>query len=256
MSRFKSKEAILSNLITIQTGFQVRGFAQKIKAHLPFAFTDKTLNDPAEPPQKLKTKFHKLSEVSVPYSNFSSEETNKALHLINPKEKYKSYNLIQAKSACRDILYHIKPDGLEQMFIPERKSKFISKYLVQKNDVLYLSKLTPGAFRYTGPINNTLPMAHFYILRPKVNYIDSDYLCWALNQSFTIRGYVQKHLTGSALPFISRIDLMNFKIPLPSMSIQKKIVCLLKLRAREKLLQETVDEKKHILINSVLKKLL
>ena len=60
----------------------------------------------------------------------------------------------------------------------------MNKYLIQRNDVLYLSKLHPGAFRYRGSIEKTIPMAHFYILRPKTEYIDSDYLCWALNQDF------------------------------------------------------------------------
>ena len=131
----------------------------------------------------------------------------------------------------------------------------MKKYLVQKNDVLYLSKLNPCAFLYTGSIKNTLPMAHFYILRPKTNRIDSSYLCWVLNQGF-MQPYIQKYLKGTVLPFISRDVLMNLKIPLPSRSVQKKIVGLLQLRMQEKEIQEEIDKKKLGVINTLLNRLL
>ncbi len=163
-----------------------------------------------------------------------------------------NYTLIQVKDTIRSILNRIKSENLDKFSILERKKKFMSKYLVQKNDVLYLSKLNPGAFRYTGFIENTVPMAHFYILRPKTNIIDSDYLCWALNQDFIIRRYIQKHLKGSTLPFISKEALINLKIPFPSMIAQKKIVHLLKLRMQEKEIQSDIERKKNILINKTL----
>ena len=166
-----------------------------------------------------------------------------------------NYSLIQVKDTHRGTLYHIKSEALDKVFIPEEKNKFINKYLIQKNDVLYLSKLSPGAFRYMGSIEKTIPMAHFYILRPKTKYIDSDYLCWALNQDF-MKPQIQKRLKGTALPFISKDALATFQIPLPSIGIQKKIINLLQLRTQEKELQETIDKKKNILVNKTLTGLL
>jgi len=164
---------------------------------------------------------------------------------------FNSYNLIQVKDTVRGVLYHIRSKDLDKIFINEQKKKFMNKYLIQKDDVLYLSKLNPGAFRYTGPVENTVAMAHFYILRPKMNIIDSDYLCWALNQGF-VKPYVQKGLKGTILPFISKDTLMDLKIPLPGMDIQKKIISVMKLREREKQIQDTIDRKKNILINTIL----
>ena len=166
-----------------------------------------------------------------------------------------NYSLIQIKDATRSVLHHIKSERLDKISIPENKRKFMNKYLVQKNDILYLSKLNPGAFRYTDSIENTVPMAHFYILRPKTNLIDSDYLCWALNQDF-MKPYIQRCLKGTALPFISKDALIALKIPLPSIAIQKQIINLLHLRKQEKEIQETIDRKKKNLINTVLNGLL
>lgn len=166
-----------------------------------------------------------------------------------------NYTLIQVKDTIRSVLYHIKSENLDKIFIPEEKKKFMNKYLIQKNDVLYLSKLNPGAFRYTGSIENTMPMAHFYILRAKTDIVDSDYLCWALNQDF-MKPHIQKWLKGTILPFISKDALMNLKIPLPSLATQKKIISFLKLMAQEKEIQKTMDKKKSVLINTVLNGLL
>ena len=244
MLNFNSKQVTLSQIIVtpIQTGFQVRG-GMRIHGLNPPG--DKTASGNIE--QKLKDID---SSISGPVARGGAGKEAGATF------QAERYNLIQTKDVKRGILYQIKKTNLDTLFIPVGKSKFMKKYLTKKNDVLYLSKLNPGAFRYIGPVGDTIPTAHFYILRPKTDYADPDYLCWALNQNFTIRHYVQKHLIGSALPFISRTDLVNFKIPLPIMSVQKKIISLLKLREREKLFQKTIDEKKHLLINTVLRKLL
>ena len=173
-----------------------------------------------------------------------------------PPHQSKFYKLIQVKDTSRGVLFQINPVGLNSITLPARKSKFMQKYLIQKDDVLYLSKLHPGAFRYKGPVEDTIPMAHFYILRPKSLVVDPDYLCWALNQGFIIKRYLQKHLIGSALPFIPRSALVKFPVPLPPLHTQKSIVQLLQLRAREKEIQKTIEEKKSILINSALRQLL
>ena len=151
--------------------------------------------------------------------------------------------------------YRINSSNLDKFLVPEKKEKFMSKYLIQKNDVLYLSKLNPGAFRYIGPIEHTVPMAHFYILRPKIKYIDADYLSWVLNQSF-MKPYIQKCLKGTMLPFISRDALYDCLIPLPSIDIQRKIIELLKLKEQERKINDKIDQKQNIIINQVLRRIL
>ena len=161
------------------------------------------------------------------------------------------YMLVQIKDVHRGILSQIRPVYLEKMFVPEEKDKFMQKYVLQKNDVLYLSRLNPHAFRYEKFVENTVPMEYFYILRPKMGSVDPDYLCWVLNQEF-VQPYIQRGLEGTVLSFISKKALMDIKIPLPGLGIQKKIVKLLKLRMKEKQLSENLGEKKDTMINRVL----
>lgn len=170
-------------------------------------------------------------------------------------DSHGNYSLIQVKDTHRSVLHQIRSGALDKVLIPEKKNKFMKKYLIQKDDVLYLSKLNPGAFLYTGSSEKTIPMAHFYILRPKAEYINSNYLCWVLNQDF-MKPQIQRCIKGTILPFISKDALATFEIPLPSIDIQKKIIDLLHLRAQEKELQETIDKKKNALMNRVLTELL
>ncbi len=166
-----------------------------------------------------------------------------------------NYNLLQVKNTSQNILYYIRSAKLDKISIPEKKRKFMAKYLMQEKDVLYLSKLKPMAFRYTGSIESTVPVAHFYILRPKINTIDADYLCWVLNQGF-MKPHIQKCLRGTVFPFIPKNALMELKIPLPNMGVQKKIVNVIHLKMREKEIQEKIRRKKNILIDTVLNRLL
>ena len=162
-----------------------------------------------------------------------------------------NYNLIQVKDTARNALYHIKSKSLDRVAVPERNRKFMNKYLVQKNDVLYLSKLNLSAFLYSDTLENTVPVAHFHILRPKVNRVDPYYLCWILNHK-SLKPSIQKYIKGTSLPFISKESLMKLKIPLPPKDTQEKVTKLLKLRAKEQEIQNTIDKKKNLLINAVL----
>ena len=165
------------------------------------------------------------------------------------------YSLIQVKSASQSLFYQIQPQKFDKIFVPSKKRKFMEKYILKKQDLLYLSKLRPGAFRYTGSVERILATAHFYILRLKSELADPDYLCWALNQDF-MKAQIQTHLKGTILPFITKKALMSWFIPLPSMAKQKQIAQLLHLRIREKEIQNRLDQKKNILVNTLLKEIL
>ena len=230
---------VLSDIIMtpVQTGFQVRrGFRPKLDS----AHKDGIRYHLIQAKDIKRGLLYKINQ-----TGFEKGVTLEVFSSYNRNVKHEFSNTIS-----------IEPSGLDTLFIPEGKSKFMQKYLIQERDVLYLSKLHPGAFRYKGPIGRALPMSHFYILRPKIKGIDSDYLCWVLNQKWTTGPYIQKLIAGSVLPFISKADLLSFKIPLPTFSVQKKIVYLLSLRDREKQIQEQLDSKKNILLNKVLRDLL
>lgn len=157
-----------------------------------------------------------------------------------------NYNIIQVKNTSESLLHYMKPNNLDKIHIPKNRRSTMDKYLLKKEDILYLSKLHFKAFRYMGDLENTAPMSHFYILRP-TKPINSDYLCWILNQSS-----IKSHIQGSLLPFISKKALMNIEIPLPREETQKKISQILRLRAKEIEMQKAIDQKKTVYINKVL----
>lgn len=169
---------------------------------------------------------------------------------------YGNYGLIQVKDASSSLCYQISSGGLDRVWIPESRQKLMKKYLVQKDDVLYLSRLNLGAFRYNlDSHGDVVPMSHFYILRPRCDVVHPDYLCWVLNQDF-IKPDIFRNLKGSVLPFISKDALKKLRIPVPDVDFQKKIVALLNLRRQEKEKQKKMDKKKDILINEVMTRLL
>ena len=165
------------------------------------------------------------------------------------------YNLIQIKSTSQSLFYQIQDQKFDKLFVPTKKRKFMEKYLLKKQDLLYLSKLRPGAFRYTGSVEGVLPSSHFYILRLKLGIVDPDYLCWVLNQDF-MKAQIQTHLKGTTLPFITKEALKSWTIPLPSMARQKQMAQLLHLRIKEKEIQNRLNQKKNIFINTFLKEML
>ena len=195
---------------------------------------------------KIQLKQAKLSDVLV-----ISVQTGFQVRGRSGLDSKGNYNLIQVKNTVRSLLHHIESKSLDKVSIPEKNRKFMNKYFVQKNDILYLSKLNFGAFLYSDTLENTIPVAHFYILRPNPNVIDSYYLCWILNHKF-LKPYIQKCAKGTSLPFISKEALMNLKIPLSPLSEQKRIIDLLKLRAKEQEIQNTIEKKKNILITAIL----
>lgn len=196
-----------------------------------------------------KTETVKLSEIVEMPIQTGFQVRGKVEH--DPEGNYK---LIQVKNVSR-ITHQVISSGLERITIPEEKNKFMDKYLLGKDDVIYLSKLNPGAFRYEAPEKAIVPMAHFYLLRPKEKGVNPDYLCWALNQDF-MKPFLAKSLKGTTLPFISKSDLAEFEVPIPALDIQKKIVVISSLRIKEKELNQKIEEKKDILINEILERYL
>ena len=95
----------------------------------------------------------------------------------------------------------------------------------------------------------------FIFYAQKLNTLIQIIFGWALNQDF-MKPQIQKYLKGTILPFISKDALATFRIPLPNIDIQKKIINLLRLRAQEKEIQEVIDKKKNTLMNKVLTGLL
>lgn len=134
--------------------------------------------------------------------------------------------------------------------------KDFSKYEVTESDLLYLSRGTKfGAYLIPEMKHPTIPLSHFFILRPRENeFIDKAYLWWVLNEKRTAK-QVQTLMKGSMMPFISRNDLGQIEIPIPSKESQKMIVEFASLRTDERKLILKLEAAKEKLYEAALEKI-
>lgn len=80
------------------------------------------------------------------------DKNNKTKTNLNNSEKEMiDYNIIQTKNLIKNPNHYnsIATSKLDKIYIPKYKTKFINKYLLQKNDILYCSRLSFAAFLYT-----------------------------------------------------------------------------------------------------------
>ncbi len=126
------------------------------------------------------------------------------------------------------------------------------KYLVNKNDVLFLSRGHSNfAFAITDSLERTIAASYFFILKVRSDKVLPEYLAWCINQS-----PAQKHLHSSArrgthMPLVPKSEFENLKVHVPDIKTQKSIVELNSLLDRENKLIRTLQEKRALLIGSL-----
>ena len=69
--------------------------------------------------------------------------------------------------------------------------------------------------------------------------INPDYLCWLLNRIETL-SFLRANATGTSMPSISKALVEKYKINVPSIHVQNKIIEIVKLQQREKQLYEDI----------------
>ncbi len=129
------------------------------------------------------------------------------------------------------------------------------KYLVDAGDILVQARgQNHFAFLLENETNNTVASNSFYIVRLKEhNKVIPAYLAWWLNLTM-VQAYFQQVRGVSTIPFISKADLQNTRIRVPSIGTQKNINQLMQLWQREQKLNLQLLEKKELLIQEVCQK--
>lgn len=125
--------------------------------------------------------------------------------------------------------------------------KDVSRYLVKKGDVLFISRGSNNiAVTIDKNLNNTMPVSSFFIVRLKADALLPAYLTWYINQP-TAQRYLEKNLKGSYIPMIGKDDFQNLLIEIPSRSLQETLIELDALQKREKaLLYKLADKREHL----------
>lgn len=146
------------------------------------------------------------------------------------------------------VLLHVKHfDDFGKMTTPLKPDVLWSagyeKHLLHKGDIVFAAKgsknfATVIEFKETPCVAST----SFFVLKIKEKRVSSYYLTWYLN---TNMNNIKSMAKGTNMPSISKQTLADFKIPIPDLETQKKIVDLHNLHEKEKQLQQKILSLRH-----------
>ena len=129
-------------------------------------------------------------------------------------------------------------------------------YLTQAGDVLFLNR---GHRLYAVVVPeldpNTIATGYFFILRPNPRVMLPEYLGWSLNQP-EFQELLRPYHRGSHIPMVSRMDLEELRIQVPSLEVQRQILALNNLLDQERGLFAAIQEKRSMLVQAICHKLM
>lgn len=149
---------------------------------------------------------------------------------------------------------YLNPTLFENSFV-NLKSKD-NKFLLKPNDIVLAGKgQRIFAWAYQEEFGDVVPSSLFYIIKTDSNKVNGHYLASVLNSS---RKQYELTLLGSGTSMVSitKKELLDLEIPLPSIEEQDKIVKILNLLDEEINITSNMLDKKRMLKQGVLNKLL
>lgn len=102
-------------------------------------------------------------------------------------------------------------------------------------------------------LQNVFPVSPLYLIRLRSEKLLPAYLLWFINNTDTQK-QLQQMSEGTQIKMLSKKNLDNLEIIIPSLEKQKKIVALNALFKKEKLLLENLIEKKKDYLDAVLRR--
>jgi len=137
-------------------------------------------------------------------------------------------------------------DFTTKMFITQAKDNAMGKGKLKRNDVVMTTRGTIGNL---GVYNNEVKYENIrinsgmLIFRPNIKLITPDYL-FTLLRSSIVKSQITKHVSGAAQPQLPIKTLVNFLLPLPPLTEQKRIVAKLDALSEQTKKLEAVYSKK------------
>jgi hypothetical protein len=153
------------------------------------------------------------------------------------------YRIIQ----LRDVRATVDWDAVVH-FKPEREPE---RYLVGDGDVLLSSR--GGAhvgLALSGVPANTLASSNFFILRVSRNDVLPQYLGWYLNQP-AAQEYLRTRSQGTNTALVTKADIAELEVPVPSIDVQDRIVRVANLRRAEQELLQRLESRRDLMIQTV-----
>ena len=172
----------------------------------------------------------------------------KKTHHLDPKKLGNdSFTYVDISSVDKDTKKIVEPQMLLVGDAPSRARKEI-----KANDVL-VATVRPnlnGVAIVPAQYDNQIASTGFCVLRSDTEQLDPNYLFY-----FTQTGYFISHLTelstGAGYPAVSDEDILDTRIPLPTLTEQKRIASLLARADRLRQLRRTAHELDESLLQSV-----
>ena len=126
---------------------------------------------------------------------------------------------------------NIKPWGLDLSnitFVTEDVHKeIVSRCCPQKGDVLYIKDGATTGIAIVNPLDEEFSMlSSVALIRPQKDILLSEFLCYALN-SPSIYEQTRSQMDGAAITRVTLVKIKGFKIPVPPVAEQQRIVARL-----------------------------
>jgi len=183
----------------------------------------------------MKSRIKDIADIQIGYQSRGQIEPDpKGIYRII---QIKDFN--KTRQLNTESLYSFKPDR-----DPER-------YLVNKGDILFLSRGQRN-FAWANPhdLKNTVAANYFFILKPKISEILSEYIAWYLNQPLSQLVF-RSQIRGSHIPIITKSDFEMLDIEIPPLNIQESVIKLEDLLSQEKDISVKIIERRKNLIHGI-----
>jgi restriction endonuclease S subunit len=115
------------------------------------------------------------------------------------------------------------------------------RYLLQQGDLLFQSRGSRHPVAIVGSGIRGIAATGLHTIRPNRGRVLPEYLAWWLNHAVSQDTLVSKVARGQYIPFVSKADLLEFLVPVPSLEVQKRIVEVDRLLRQERALRERLD---------------
>jgi hypothetical protein len=204
-----------------------------------------------------RMRLHDIADVQLGYQH--REKISHAEH--------GSHRLIQGKDVVRA---ETMTGGTDQpaswRFLTDNLDRVTPKgdaerYRLQPGDVLFVSR---GTTNIAVPLNEQtvqpfpedwneiIPAYTFYILRPDRSRIVPEYLAWYINQPIA-QAYLTQQSRGTLVKLLPKSIFEELEVPVPSLALQRQVMELEYLRAREEgLLQRLIAARQRLVQHACL----
>jgi len=107
------------------------------------------------------------------------------------------------------------------------------RHLLKAGDLLFQSRGSRHRVAVVGPGIRGIAAAGLHVIRPHVGRVMPEYLAWWLNRPKSQAKIRDELARGTYIPFVSKRELKDFCVPLPSLETQRRIVEVDGLREKE-----------------------